>query len=510
VIVCGTPTAPTSEGGDDVGRSQSMTALGRSLLGLQNVFVLPVLLWTVVSAAVMARDPWLGAAVGVAPIVIFFIVRNATVRFLVVVVGGLLVLGSSGDLSANKLVYAGLLVLCAAISTVRLIVSPPAYAHHFRPLLWVGLALLAILCLSYLASPAGADLGTFGRQAIFYLLIVLGPLIGLDAGRDLPPRITYPLVGTLGLIAAVGFAFDWLERRGVTALSSGRFILSSLMLPAFAFSLALVMVFHSAKVRTRILWMLPVIGIPIAMLVTGTRTNLIVFAGILAVIGRRRSMRVRPLQMLSLLVVGGAVGAVLFPIVASVAIADPDFIQSRIRASLTVLSGQGAADQSYAIRANAYQVATQLIDRSPVFGMGLGYTIPITLDTPLLTIVRLGILGTLAVAAFVLTLAWSIRRATVAIGPSPATTAWWGLLLVMLSNIPFGTPLEDRGFGFTLLLAMVAMSSAFQESLTGASNAEGALTTIRRGRWSGAGTSPIDAEESRRRAVEAESTRGLG
>jgi hypothetical protein len=498
-----------SEGGDDVGRSQSMTARGRSFFGLQNLLVLPVILWTVLSAALMARDPWLGAAVGVAPIVIFLIVRNATVRFLVVVVGGLLVLGSSGDLSANKLVYAALLVLCAAISAVRLVINPPAYAHHFRPLLWVGLALLAILFLSYLASPAGADLGTFGRQAIFYLLIVLGPLIGLDAGRDLPPRITYPLVGVLGLVAAVGFAFDWLERRGVTALSSGRFILSSLMLPAFAFSLALVLVFHSPKVRMRLLWMLPVIGIPIAMLVTGTRTNLIVFAGILAVMGKRRSMRVRPLQMLSLLVVGGALGAVLFPIVASVAIADPDFIQSRIRASLTVLSGQGAADQSYAIRANAYQVATQLIDRSPVFGMGLGYTIPITLDTPLLTIVRLGILGTLAVAAFVLTLAWSIRRATVAIGPSPATTAWWGLLLVMLSNIPFGTPLEDRGFGFTLLLAMVAMSSAFQETLTAGTHAEVTPTRVRQSRLSRADMSAVGGADSSRRAVGAGLPRGL-
>ncbi|WP_414172423.1 hypothetical protein [Clavibacter tessellarius] len=128
----------------------------------------------------------MGTAVGLAPIVLFFIVRNSVVRFLFVVVGGLLVLGSSGDLSANKIVYAGLLVLCAAVSVGRLIASPPSYARHFKSLIWVGLALLAIVSLSYLASPAGSDLGTFGRQAIFYLLIVLGPVIGLDAGRDIP------------------------------------------------------------------------------------------------------------------------------------------------------------------------------------------------------------------------------------------------------------------------------------------------------------------------------------
>lgn len=415
--------------------------------------------WIVASASLLAKNAVTGTAFGLAPIVLYFMVRSAVVRFLFVVVGGLLVLGSSGDLSANKIVYAGLLVLCAAISVGRLIASPPSYAHHFRSLIWVGLALLGIVSLSFLASPAGSDLGTFGRQAIFYLLIVLGPVIGLDAGRDIPPRITYPLVGVLGLVAAIGFAFDWLERRGVTALSTGRFILSSLMLPSFAFALALVMVFHAQKRLARILWLVPVVGIPIAMLVTGTRTNLIVFAAVFAVLGLQRSMRVPPGKMLGLLVIGGVVGGLLFPLVASVAIADPDFLQSRIRASLTVLSGEGGADQSYAIRQNAYVVATDLIDSSPVFGMGLGYTIPITLDTPLLTVVRLGWLGTGAVAAFIAAMAWSIWKATRAIGPSPATTAWWGLLLVMLCNIPFGTPLEDRGFGFTLLLATVAIAS---------------------------------------------------
>ncbi|MFT7709700.1 O-antigen ligase family protein [Clavibacter tessellarius] len=448
-----------SEIGDDTMRERLSTerpALAR-LSG--PALVVACAAWIVGSTYLLARDPLVGTAVGLAPIVLFFIVRNSVVRFLFVVVGGLLVLGSSGDLSANKIVYAGLLVLCAAVSIGRLILSPPTYARHFKSLIWFGLALLAIIALSYLASPAGSDLGTFGRQAIFYLLIVLGPAIGLDAGRDIPPRMTYPLVGVLGVVAAVGFAFDWLDRRGVTALSSGRFILSSLLLPAFAFSLSLVMVFLSERRLARVLWLIPIVGIPIAMLVTGTRTNLIVFAAIFAVLGVQRRMRVPPLKMLGLLVVAGVVAGFVFPIVASVAVSDPDFLQRRIQASLTVLNGDGSADQSYAIRQNAYAIATALVDQSPVFGMGLGYTIPITLDTPLLTIVRLGWLGTLGVAAFIAAMGWSIWKATRAIGPSPATTAWWGFLLVLLFNIPFGTPLEDRGFGFTLLLATVAIAS---------------------------------------------------
>ena len=474
-------SAPLTESGDDVMRTRSTTAPSGRLFSLTTLVVFGVVIWTLMSAYLLARSPAVGVAVGLAPILLFLIIRLATVRFLVVVVGGLIVLGSSSDLSANKIVYAGLLVLCAAISCVRLVANPPAYAHHFRPLLWVGLGLLSILFLSYLASPAGSDLGTFGRQAIFYLLIVLGPLIGLDAGRDLAPRFTYPLVGVLGVVAAIGFAFDWLDRRGVTALSSGRFILSSLMLPAFAFALALVMVFHAEKRIARILWLVPVVGIPIAMLVTGTRTNLIVFAAVFAVLGLQRRMRVPPLKMIGLIVIGGILGGLVFPVVASIAIAEPDFLQNRLRAALTVLNGQGGADQSYAIRQNAYTVATDLIDRSPVFGMGLGYTIPITLDTPLLSVVRLGWLGTAAVAAFLVAMGVCVWKATRAIGPSPAITAWWGLLLVMMCNIPFGTPLEDRGFGFTLLLATVAIGSGLQAQ-TSRDAASDHLAPVRRRR----------------------------
>ncbi len=94
--------------------------------------------------------------------------------------------------------------------------------HGIRPLIWFGLAVIAIFGISYLASPAGSDLGTFGRQSIFYLLIVLGPVIGLDSGRDLAPRAVYSVLGVIGVIAALGFAADWLNRRGVTALPFGR------------------------------------------------------------------------------------------------------------------------------------------------------------------------------------------------------------------------------------------------------------------------------------------------
>ncbi len=338
--------------------------------------------WLVVSIFVLSRDPFLGLGVGLAPIIAYLLIRYATARVLAVTVGGMILLGSSTDLGPNKIIYAAIVVLCAVISGYRLAKNPPPYAWAFRPLIWFGLAVIAIFGISYLASPAGSDLATFGRQSIFYLLIVLGPVIGLDSGRDLAPRTVYAIIGAIGVIAALGFAADWLNRRGVTALPFGRFILSSLVL-GLAFGLALVMVFHARSVMARVLWLIPIIAIPIAMLVTGTRTNLIIFIAIAVVLGSAKKARVPLGRMIVLVIVAGVAGLVLFPIAVSVAVADPNFIANRVTALVSALTGNGDASQSF--REDQAETAAEMISYSPFFGFGLGYAVPFTVDSPLLT-----------------------------------------------------------------------------------------------------------------------------
>lgn len=418
--------------------------------------------WILVAAFVVGREPLLGLGVGVAPIVAYLLIRSATVRVLAVTVGGMILLGSSTDLGPNKIIYAAVVVVCALISGYRLISNPPLYAWVFRPLVWFGLAVVAIFGISYLASPAGSDLPTFGRQSIFYLLIVLGPVIGLDSGRDLAPRTVHAIIGIIGIVAAVGFAADWLTRRGVTALPFGRFVLSSLVLPGLAFGLALVTVFHARSVIARILWLIPIIAIPIAMLVTGTRTNLIIFIAILFVLGSMRKARVPLGRMIALVIVAGVAGLVLFPIAVSVAVADPDFIANRVAALISALSGNGDASQSF--RQDQAEIAAEMISYSPFFGFGLGYAVPFTVDSPLLTPLRLGWVGTGLVASFIGALSVAVWRGARAYSRSPATTAWWAFLAICLVNLIFGTPLEDRGFGFAIMLVTMAIASGFNAS----------------------------------------------
>lgn len=415
--------------------------------------------WIVIAAFVVAADPPLGFIVGLAPVALAMLVKSSSVRVIAVALGGMAVLGSSSDLGPNKIIYAGVIAVCALISIHRLYVHPPTYAWAFRPILWWGLAVVAVIFVSFVASPAGSNPATFGRQSIFYLLVLAGPVIGLDAGRDAKPTVVFGLVGLVGTVASVGFAADWLDRRGVTALPFGRFILSSLVLPAFAFALAIVLVFHSKSFFVRILWSVPAIVIPIAMLVTGTRTNLIIFVAIVATIGAYKHSRVPPIRLLAFAAGAGAVAAVLFPLVVAFAVSDPTFITQRIQAAVSAISGAG--DQSLSFRQEQAVVASMMISESPFLGYGLGYAVPFTVDSPLLTVLRLGWVGTALMAAFLVALTRSFHIGAKTYGANPALTAWWGFLLVCAANLLFGTPLEDRGFGYAVMLVSMAVASAF-------------------------------------------------
>jgi len=440
----------------------------RSILGAatsaRSLVVVVAIGWTVLASVLIARDPVIGVGIGLLPIALVAILRYSLARLLLVVIGGMLVLGSSSDLSSSKVIYAGVVVACAAVSLWKLLRDPPAYARWFTPLIWWGLGFLGVIIISYFASPAGSDLGLFGRQATLYVLVILGPVIGLDAGRDVTPEFANVLIAILGTVAAVGFAFDWLDRRGVTALSGGRFVLASLLLPALAFALAVVSVFHT-RGFCRILWLAPTLLIPVAMLITGTRTNLVIFIVLLFVLGKRRSFRVPATQMVPAVLIIGTLGIALFSWVASFAISDRGFLQARITAAVLVLTGSGAADQSFAGRAEQYQTAWALVSESPLFGYGLGYAIPFIIDSPLLTLVRLGWLGSTVLLAFLLALCISVKKLQQRFGGSVATTAFWGFVAVVIANLPFGTPFEDRGFGYAILLGTLAISAATNSNI---------------------------------------------
>lgn len=431
---------------------------------------LPTTFWLVALASILVStsaalmtvvSPAVGLGLAFGPFILYFIVTRSWARVTVVVAGGVLVLGSSNDVGAQKVIYAAAFVLCAVISSCRLLVNPPTWFALFRPVITFGLVVLACLTFSAVANP-GADVTTTIRQGIFYVMIPFAPIIGLDAGRDSRARSVMRWIALVGCVAAVGFAADWLNRRGVSSLPIGRFIVSSLMLPTLAFALAVVRVVY-ARGLPRVMWFIPIVAIPAALLVTGTRTNLIVFLALIGVLGTTSKRRVNVFRMLGLATIAAATIAVVFPLLADAVIAQPGFIETRMQALLSVLDGNAVGDQSYAARNEQYYYAAQWIAEAPWLGKGPGFLPPISLDTPLAVVVRVGVVGTIALGVFLGSLVFASRQSARLHGYTFMHTTLTGVAVVCLANLPFGTVVEDKGFAFMLVLLTMGLGAYAQE-----------------------------------------------
>ena len=92
------------------------------------------------------------------------------------------------------------------------------------------------------------------------MLAVL-PIVGIDCARDVSSRLMVGLLGAVGVIAALGFAVDWIGRRGVSSLAVGKFSLSSFALIAAVFGFGGVAI--AAAGIAKILFFLFIVALPL-------------------------------------------------------------------------------------------------------------------------------------------------------------------------------------------------------------------------------------------------------
>jgi hypothetical protein len=422
------------------------------------------LFWVTVSVVAMVHaGTVIGLALVVAPAAIYFLATRSWLRVAVVVGGGLLVLGATTDVGPSKILYFAAFLFCAVISAYRLTADPPTWIGPFRPVFIIGGVLLACLLLAVIANPVD-DLTTVLRTSFLYLMIPIAPIIGIDAGRDAHGRTVMRWIAVIGTIAAIGFAADWLDRRGVSSLSFGRFVVSSLILPALAFALCLVRAAYS-RGFARALWLAPVAIIPCAMLATGTRTNLVLFVALLGVLGTAAKLRVTPGKALVVVAVGAALITLIFPPLVNAVIAQPGFIEARMRLVLEAFGGGVASDQSFAMRNEQYFYTAQWISESPWFGKGPGFSPPIPLDTPLAIVLRIGLVGTVALVLFLGSLLLASRTSARQYGYTFMHTTVTGVGIVVIAVLPFGPVVEDRGFAFMLVLLTMGLTACIQNSV---------------------------------------------
>ena len=421
------------------------------------VAVAATLLVAAVSGGLVSanRVAGIGAVLGIA--LLGLVMAKSSARLLVTLIGALLVFQSPTSL--GKIVYLAVATLCFALSSLRLMAQGEnVRLIAFRPMAYAGWAAAAVITLSLpVALSEGAEAEAWLQDVLPYILLITLPVVGLDAAVDMPARAVSGLLGVMGVVAAVGFMVDWLDRRHVSTLGMGRLILATTTLAALGFCYAAT---RAALGPHRPRWSTAAVVIAASMLVTGTRTNLVLLVALIGIVGRKSLGFVSPLRAATTASVFIAATCGFIVVLAQNLISDPEFLQKRIRIALNFAGER--QDQSYEMRRSAYSLAHERFIEHPWFGAGPGYKYPnglMSLDTPWMTPAKFGVVGTLVILVFLVTVGWCVRRTTrLTSGKVPAlylAARAWALLLLTLT--PFFPWVEDKG---TALAVMVLVASA--------------------------------------------------
>jgi hypothetical protein len=422
------------------------------------------LLVTILSTQlVVSLEPFQAIALITATPVAALAFFKSWARLSIVVGGALLVFQSTAD--SLKFGYFFLAILCVIVSAIRLLKRPTVVNTIFRPLQLGSALLIGYIGVTWLvASSNGATFSDWFKDVLPYILMALLPTVGLDAARDMAPRNVEGLIGVLGVACAVAVAVDWMGRRGISSLGFGRIILSTIAVVSLAFALGVTRAGLGPK---RTLWIIGVTVMGVAMLLSGSRTNLVLFIAILAVVGSAKQARVRLGRMVINSVFAVFATAVLLVSVGSIVIQDPRFLPSRVQSVLMILNGGASGDLSFVERSRSYDWTWSAFQNHLTWGTGPGYLYPngvFGLDAATLVLAKWGIVGTCILIVFLWTFVASVVKACRLTGPLPIYTAAGGWLVVLVALLPFGPWIEDKGFSLALTLLTTAVAGSVHVS----------------------------------------------
>lgn len=441
--------------------STLVTTLGRQL-GLTLAFVITVAAVALAVGLATGARTALALQAGAALLGLGVCLLGPRSRLVVTVVGALVVFQS--DLNTLKYGYLVIALVCFAYSVGRVLTPDRRLRREFRPLV-AGSAVLVLYLLftSVVAASNGTDAQLWFRDALSYFLLALLPYVGIAAGEDISPRWRNAWFVTIGIVVSIGMTTDWLDRRGVSALPVGRLVLPSTTVVALCFAYAITKT--GLPGRNRVRWSAAAGFIFIAVLLTGSRTNLVLLVAFAGITGAARKARV-PASTTA----GAALGillvaAVAVPLAAPLFISDPDFLGKRLGYAGTVLTGDAGSDQSFLMRQTAYDMAAEAFGDHVALGTGPGYSYPtetgstFNLDAPGIVPAKFGLVGIFVVGFYLVSLVVVVTRIRARYGPSPSITAARGWLVVLIALTPFGPWLEEKGFTVAVAMVMAAVIS---------------------------------------------------
>ena len=414
---------------------------------------------------------------------------STAIRGAVVIFGGLAVLQSSAGLNATKLAYLAAVSISATAALVRLghlrYASPSPRYHRlvFWSLLF-GCYVLVTFCVSV---ARGADLVSALRDATPYLLFALVPIFAFDLSLSIPPRVLRTMLLFAGLLATVGFAVEWLGRRGLADLSLNRVAFPSFLMAGALFSYA-----ASASLQgpgRRSAWLLIAGAVLSLLLLTGTRTSLVFLLAPLAIVVGEKRNGSRRVTRLILFGLGTAVAVgLLLPGLMWLVGADVGRSMERLR-SVTQVLANPMADPSFLERAAQTIVAKDVFLGSPLLGGGLGHSFAWTgltgeeqqafnIDSPLSVPAKFGIIGLFLLSMIAWHLLAEVRRQVRRHAGLPHA-ALLGYLTLAGAWLLILSPFEDKGFSFGLtLLIALALPAATSKSRSAANRPRAGEATV--------------------------------
>jgi hypothetical protein len=437
----------------------SATSIAARLLERDRTQYVAAVAIAVVMGAVLTVEPVI-ALLPVAVLVGALLLVDGRARVVFVVFGGIAVFQQGDELTPLKAMFLmGFLVASAgAVMHLEGLMSTQAY-RLLRPLLAASVAVGVLLVVSGgVAYAHGTPLASLWLRDIApYALFAAAPVFALDAWSAFSYRALVRLLVAAGLLGAVAFAVTWLQRRGIADFALARIGLATHFLPAGLFAYAMSLALDAKRLR----W-LAVAGFTLALLLaTGTRSSLALLAAPLAIaFGARRAIAQRSIRLfvfvpITILLTLAAVAAVLH-----FSDADQADVSRRIEAFRT--SGTGM-DNSYIERLRQTSVAWDTFKDDIVFGAGPGTIFQwvtvdrrlissYLLDTPATFPAKFGLVG-LLVLAFVLVKYVSFIRM---VGRERVNDGTYFMLVgyaaIAVASTLFYSPLEDKGFAFTLIL----------------------------------------------------------
>jgi O-antigen ligase len=397
---------------------------------------------------------------------------------IVLLLGGLFILQRGEELDMSKVAFLGLfsVAFAGALLNLRTMKGSPAY-QLARPLLAASVAfcVLAALSLAVAHNNAIPLVGGWLRDLAPYLLFAAAPVFALDAQASLPRKRLVALLVCAGLIGAFAFAADWLERRGIGHLGASNVGLATYLLPAALFSYGMSAALHARQGK----WLVASALVLALLLISGTRTNLVLLVAPIAIaFATRRERATRFVRLAFLAPVAAALTVAVGLAIVTLSNLNTQALTERL--ALLVSSG-GSSDYSYIERKRETRAASKVFKSNVVVGSGPGTAFDweradgtevssFTLDTPLTFPAKFGLVG-LAALAFAITRYWSFVRALfrsrrVTIG----SLALVGYLAVAAFSIPASSPFEEKGFSFGLVLLLALTLSEANERSTRSSS----------------------------------------